>query len=90
LSSDEPGLTSPHGCGDRCRNSRTSRELCAVVDDNGVRDSEAMDDVREESHCLLGHDVGEGVDLNPLGEIVYGDQQVRKAPRCFLQRTDEV
>jgi hypothetical protein len=29
-------------------------------------------------------------DLNPLGEFVDGDQQVREAPGCLLQGTDEV
>jgi hypothetical protein len=28
--------------------------------------------------------------LDPLGEFVDGDQQVREAPRCLLQGTDEV
>jgi hypothetical protein len=29
-------------------------------------------------------------DLDPLGEFVDGDQQVREAPGCLLQGTDEV
>jgi hypothetical protein len=33
-------------------------ELCAIVDDDGVRDPKAMDDVCEERHCLLGPDAG--------------------------------
>jgi hypothetical protein len=60
-----------------------SCELCVMVVDDGVRDSEAMDDVCEENHCLLGHDVGEGADLNPLGEFINCDQQVRKAAGCL-------
>jgi hypothetical protein len=51
-----------------------SCELCVVVRDDGVRDSKAMDDVYEESHHLLSLDVGEGSDLDPLGEFVNGDQ----------------
>jgi hypothetical protein len=31
-----------------------------------------------------------GSDLDPLGEFVDGDQQVREAPGCLLQGTDEV
>ena len=31
-----------------------------------------------------------GSDLDPLGEFVDGDQQVRVAPCCLLQGTDEV
>jgi hypothetical protein len=49
-----------------------------------------MNDVGEESYCLLGPDVGDGLDLDPLGEFVDGDQYVCKAPGCFLQRNDEV
>jgi hypothetical protein len=48
------------------------------------RDSKAMDDVYEESHRLLGLDVGEASDLDSLGEFVDGDQQVFKAPMCLL------
>jgi hypothetical protein len=49
-----------------------------------------MDDVGEELHCLLGPDAGQGSDLNPLGEFVDGDQQVRVALGCLLQGTDEI
>jgi hypothetical protein len=31
-----------------------------------------------------------GSDFDPLGEFVDGDQQVRVAPGCLLQGTDEV
>src|SRR6187455_806626 len=65
-------------------------ELCAVVGDDGVWDPEAMDDVGEERHRLLGPDAVQGSDLDPLGEFVDGDQQVRVAPGCLLQGTDEV
>ena len=59
-------------------------ELGAVVGDDGVRDPEAMDDVGEECHRLLGPDVVQRSDLDPLGEFVDGDQQVRVAPGCLL------
>jgi hypothetical protein len=49
-----------------------------------------MDDVGEERHRLLGPDAGQGSDLDPLEEFVDGDQQVREAPGCLLQGTDEV
>src|SRR5699024_7018807 len=49
-----------------------------------------MDDVGEERHRLLGPDAVQGSDLDPLGEFVDGDQQVRVAPGCLLQGTDEV
>jgi hypothetical protein len=48
-----------------------------------------MDDVGEERHRLLGPDAGQGSDLDPLGEFVDGDQQVREAPGCLLQGTNE-
>jgi hypothetical protein len=67
-----------------------SGELRAIVGDDGVRDPKAMDDVCEERHRLLGPDVGQGSDLDPLEEFVDGDQQVREAPGCLLQGTDEV
>jgi hypothetical protein len=65
-------------------------ELDAVVGDDGVQDPKAMDDVGEERHHLFGSDVVLGSDLDPLGEFVDGDQQVRVAPGCFLQGADEV
>ena len=49
-----------------------------------------MDDVGEERHRLLGPDAVQGSDLDPLGEFVDGNQQVRVAPECLLQGTDEV
>jgi hypothetical protein len=67
-----------------------SCELCDMVHDNGVWDPKAMDDIREERHCLLGLDVGEGSDLDPLGKFVDGDKQVHEAPGRLLQRTNEV
>jgi hypothetical protein len=33
-----------------------------------------MDDICEESHCLLEIDVGEGSDLDPLVNVVNHDQ----------------
>jgi hypothetical protein len=65
-------------------------ELGVVVGDDGVRDPKAMDDVGEECHRLFGPDVVQGSDLDPLREFVDGDQQVRVAPGCLLQGTDEV
>jgi hypothetical protein len=49
-----------------------------------------MDDVGEERHRLLGPDAVQGSDLDPLGEFVDGDQQVRVAPGCLLQGADEI
>jgi hypothetical protein len=46
----------------------------AIICDDGVGDPEAMDDVCEEYHCLLGFDAGKGSDLHPIGEFVDGNQ----------------
>ena len=56
-------------------------ELCVVVCDNVVRDSKAMDDVKEEHHGLLGFDCQDQSSLYPLCKLVYSDKQVRIAPR---------
>jgi hypothetical protein len=56
-----------------------SGELRAIVGDDGVWDPESMDDVGEERHRLLGPNAGQG-----------SDEQVREAPGCLLQGTDEV
>ena len=49
-------------------------ELHAVVRDNGVWDSKAMDDVKEEQHSLLGLDRGDRPSLYPLCKLVYSDK----------------
>jgi hypothetical protein len=49
-----------------------------------------MNDIREECDRLLGSNVVEGPNLDPLGEFVDGDHQVREAPGCVLQRTEDL
>ena len=56
------------------------RELCAVVDYDGVWDPKSVDDVREEQHGLLGFDHGDRLSFYPLSKHVYGDKQVSVAP----------
>ena len=56
-------------------------ELHAVVCDDGVRYSEAMDDVEEEQHSLLRLDDGDRPSFDPFCELVYDDKQVGVAPR---------
>ena len=60
-------------------------ELRAVVYDDGVWNSEAMDDVEEEQHSLLGIDCGDRPSFDPFYELVYGDKQVGVAPGAFLR-----
>ena len=65
-------------------------ELRAIVHDNVVWDSKAMDDVKDEQHGLLGLDHGDRSSLYPLCKLVYGDKQVRIAPRRPLERSDQI
>jgi hypothetical protein len=44
-----------------------------------------MDDVGEECHRLFGPDAVKGPDLDPLGEFIDGDQEVRVAPGAFCK-----
>ena len=59
-------------------------ELRAVVHDDGVQNSKAMDDVEEEQHGLLRFDLGDRQSFYLLCKLVYGDKQVGVAPRCLL------
>ena len=65
-------------------------ELRAVVRDNGVQDSKAMDDVKEEHHGLLRLDHGDRLILYPLCKLVYGDKQMRIALGRSLERPDYI
>jgi hypothetical protein len=49
-----------------------------------------MNDIHEERDRLLGLNVVEGPDLDPLGEFVDGGHQVRETLGCLLQRTDKI
>ena len=53
-----------------------SDELCPVICDYGVRNSEAVHDVQEESHVLFGRDCSQGLSLDPFGELVDNDKCV--------------
>ena len=65
-------------------------ELCAIVRDNGVWDSKAMDNVKEEQHGLLGFDRKDWSSLCPLCKLVYGDKQVSIALGCPFERSDQI
>ena len=60
-------------------------ELHAIVHDNRVRDSKAMDDVKEEHHGLLRLDHGDWSSLYPLCKLVYDDKQIRIALGTLLR-----
>ena len=49
-----------------------------------------MDDVKEESHGLLGLDRGDRSSLYPLCKLVYGDKQVHIASGRPLERFDQI
>ena len=55
-------------------------ELHAIVHDDGVWNSEAMDDVEEEQYCLLRLDHRDRSSFNLFCNLVYGDKQVGVAP----------
>ena len=65
-------------------------ELRAVVCDDGVQNSEAMDDVEEEHHSLLGLDRGDRPSFDPFCELVDGDKQEGVALGCLLERANQI
>ena len=65
-------------------------ELRAIVRDDGVWDSKAIDDVEEEQHSLLRLDCGDQPSLYPLCKLVYGDKQVGISPEGPLERSDQI
>jgi len=60
-------------------------ELCAIVHDDMVWDSKAMDGVEEEQHGLLRFDRRDRSSFYPLYKLVYGDMQVGVAPRHLFE-----
>ena len=65
-------------------------ELRPIVGDDGIWDSEPVDDIRKEQHCLLGFDLGDWTSLDPFGEFVDGYEHMGIAPGCLLQRPNHV
>ena len=65
-------------------------ELCAIVHDDGVWYSEAMDDVEEEQHGLFRLDHGDWSSLDPFCELVYGDKQVGVTPGRLFERSNQI
>jgi hypothetical protein len=49
-------------------------KLRPVVGDDGIRHPEPVDDVSEERHGLLRPEIRDKAHLNPLGELIDGDQ----------------
>ena len=65
-------------------------ELRAVVHNDGVRYSKAMDDVEEEQHGLLGFDHRDWSSFYPLCKLAYGDKQVGVAPRRLFEWSNQI
>lgn len=65
-------------------------ELSAIIGDDAVGDTESKYDLLDEIGGLLCSDRGNRLGLNPLGELVHGDEDVCEAPRCRLERTNHV
>jgi hypothetical protein len=63
-------------------------ELSAIVRDDAVGNSKAMDDVGKKEHNLLRPDAGDRTGLDPLGKFVNGDEQVGEANSCPFQGSD--
>ena len=63
------------GCGSHHKIKGTfPSELRAIVCDNVVQNSKAVDDIEEKLHGLLGFDHGDWPSLYPFHELVYGDK----------------
>ena len=67
-----------------------SSELRAIVRDDGVWDSKAMDDVEEEQYGLLEFDCGNRSSFYPLCKLIYGDKYVGVASRRFFERSNQI
>ena len=66
-------------------NELLASEMRAVVYDDGVWYSKAMENVEEEQHSLLEFDHGYRSSFHPFRKLVYGDKQVGEAPGTFLR-----
>jgi hypothetical protein len=67
-----------------------SGKLCTVVHHNRDQLLEAMDDVGDEPNGLVGGDLRDGLHLDPLGELVTNNQNVRATPGCLFQGSDQI
>lgn len=67
-----------------------SCKLGVIVNDNVIRDPGPLDDVLDKLHRALRLEVGDGSDLDPLGKLVDGNQEVIKSPMSLLEFVDHV
>jgi hypothetical protein len=67
-----------------------SSELRAIVHDDGVWDSKAVDDVEKKLHDLFGFDLGDRPSFYPLHELVHDDKQMRVALKRLLEGPNQI
>ena len=65
-------------------------ELRVVVHDDGVWDSKAMDNVKEEQYGLLGLDRGDWSSFYPFCKLVNGDKQVGVALGHLFEWSNQI
>lgn len=64
-------------------------KLRAVVGDDRVWHSKAADDVVDELDSSARADTGARLHLDPLGELVDGDEEVGEALGCWSERPEK-
>jgi hypothetical protein len=62
-----------------------TNELGAIVHDDVVGNSKAVDDIGKKEHSLIRPDAGDRTGLDPLRKFVNGDEQVGEAASCPFQ-----
>ena len=63
----------------------------AIVRDEGVRDPESGDNVFPDKFLSIHiSDVHQRFNVNPLGEIVFADQQIFLVTCCFGKGTNNI
>ena len=62
-----------------------AHELSAIISDNPVWNAKSNHNILEELFRLSSYNLGYRLGLNPLGELVNGDEKVCKTTRRFLQ-----
>jgi hypothetical protein len=65
-------------------------KLGAIVRDDTVGNSKAVDNVGEKEHSLLEPDAGDRPGLDPFGEFIDGNEQVGETTSCPFQWPDKV
>jgi hypothetical protein len=67
-----------------------SGELGVVVGDDSIGTPKAEGNVLDKSYSFFGANFGQGLSLDPLGELVNRDKQVGEAPGRFFEGSQEI